>query len=123
MHELSLAASVLDIVRRHAAGRRVSLVRVDLGALQQVAPDALSFSFELLANGTEAEGAVLDVQPIAARGACARCGVVSELRQFPLQCSQCGSHELTIESGEELRVAYLEWEEADSEDRRNGRHT
>src|SRR5205085_607800 len=61
MHELSIAQSVVEIAERHAAGRRVQKVELQVGYLRQVVPSALTFSFELVAQGTLVEGAELDI--------------------------------------------------------------
>lgn len=125
MHELSLAASVVEIALRHAAGRRVTRVELEVGSLRQAVPSALTFSFEMVAQGTLAEGATLDIQVIPAKGECRSCGAVGELHEFPLACLSCGSLDLNIVAGEELLVASLELEEDDvgehrSEDSRDG---
>ncbi len=119
MHELSLAASVVEIALRHAAGRRVTRVALEVGALRQAVPSALTFSFELVAQGTLAEGAALDILAIPAKGECRRCGVVGELHEFPLACPACGAFDLNIVAGEELLVASLELEEDESAEQRS----
>jgi hydrogenase nickel incorporation protein HypA/HybF len=116
MHELSIAQAVLDVVCRHAAGRRVTHVDLKVGHLRQIVPHSLIFSFELVAAGTPAEGAELVLESIPARGACRACGVESELHEFPLQCSSCGGFDLTIVAGEELVVESLNLEEPESAD-------
>lgn len=113
MHELSIAASVLEIALRHAAGRRVTRVEVQVGHLRQVVPSALAFSFEIVAQGTPAEGATLELETIPARGICRRCRAESRLHAFPLQCAACGGFDLEIVAGEELVVESLDVEEAD----------
>ena len=77
MHELALADAVLEIVREHARGRRVTSVGVKVGRLRQVVPDALEFSFELLAAGTNVEGAALEIEHVPVRVECSRCGLES----------------------------------------------
>jgi hydrogenase nickel incorporation protein HypA/HybF len=114
MHELSVAASILEITCRHAAGRRVTRVQVQVGHLRQVVPSALTFSFELIAQGTLAEGAPLEIEAIPAVGICRACGARSELDAFPLHCSSCGGFNLEIVAGEELIVEALDLEEAES---------
>ena len=42
MHELAITQSVVDMVVERTAGRRVGLVRLDVGALSGVVPDAMS---------------------------------------------------------------------------------
>ena len=127
MHELSLAQSIVAIACRHAAGRRITRVAVKVGHLRQVVPAALAFSFELVAQGTPAEGAVLDLEGVPAIGVCRGCGAESVLGAFPLQCAACGGFDLRIVAGEELVVESLDIEEAedgthgDQDDDRGGR--
>ncbi len=122
MHELSIAASVVEIACRYARPihdgaplQRVSKVHVQVGYLRQVVPSALAFSFELVAQGTAAEGAELELDTVPAVGRCRRCGVESRLRAFPLQCGACFGFDLEIVAGEELIVESLEMEEVDDE--------
>ena len=112
MHELSLAESVVSIACRHAAGRPVARVELKVGHLRQVVPSALEFAFELLAQGTELEGADLVMEEVPAAGRCRRCGAESELPGFPLACAACGGLDLELLRGEELLVDALELEEA-----------
>ena len=111
MHELSIAESVVQVASRHAQGRRVTKVYLKVGHLRQVVPSALAFSFELVAHGTPAEGAELEMQQIPATGVCQDCGEESRLAAFPLQCGSCHSHDLEVIEGEELLVESLELEE------------
>jgi hydrogenase nickel incorporation protein HypA/HybF len=113
VHELSLAEAILQIVEEHAAGRRVKSVQLKVGHLRQVVPSALTFSFELLAQGTVAEGAALEIEDVVPVGVCRRCGARSELPAFPLQCRACEGFDLEIVAGEELLVESLELEEGE----------
>ena len=61
MHEMALTQSVVDAVCEHAAGRRVYSVKVEVGALCAVVPDAMTFCFEMAVEGTVADGARLDI--------------------------------------------------------------
>ena len=113
MHELSLAESVVRIACRHAAGRQITTVELRVGHLRQVVPDALAFAFELVAKGTEAEGAELVMVEVPAAGRCRACGSESELPGFPLRCAVCGGLDIELLRGEELLVDALELEEDD----------
>jgi hydrogenase nickel incorporation protein HypA/HybF len=112
MHELSIASAVLEIVQRHADGRRVERVDLKVGHLRQVVPSALEFAFELIAEGTEAEGAELVMEEVPATVRCARCGEESTLTAFPAQCAACKSLDCEVTGGEELLVDALELEQA-----------
>ena len=85
---------------------------MQLGHLRQVVPDALEFAFELVARGTELEGAELVMEDVPAAGRCRRCGAESELPGFPLACAACGSLDLELLRGEELLVDAIELEDA-----------
>ena len=68
MHEMAITQSVVDAVCEHAAGRHVQSVKVEIGALCAVVPDAMQFCFELATEGTVADGARLDLERAARRG-------------------------------------------------------
>ena len=108
MHELSIAESIVSIASRHAGGRRVSQVEVQVGYLRQVVPSALTFAFELLVSGTALEGAELNLEAVPAVGRCRDCGADTQLDWFPLTCRACGGADLEITAGEELLVTALE---------------
>ena len=112
MHELSIAESVVNIASRQADNRRVTKVFMKVGHLRQVVPSALSFSFELVAEGTPVEGAQLEMEEVPVVAECRGCGEQSQLESFPLQCTACGRFDLEILRGEELLVESLELEEA-----------
>ena len=61
MHEVSFGEAILDAVERRAAGRKVRRVKVRVGAHHAVVGPALDQGWELVSEGTVAEGAALDV--------------------------------------------------------------
>jgi len=62
MHELAVADSLVSMIAETAAGRRVVKVTLEVGELSCVSLEALSFSFDLVSEGTAAQGAQLDVR-------------------------------------------------------------
>jgi hydrogenase nickel incorporation protein HypA/HybF len=111
VHELAIAEAVVAIVERHAAGRTVRRVELRVGYLRQVVPDALTFAFELITEGTRLEGAELAIEEVPARGSCRGCGAETTMTWFPLQCGQCGGLDVELMAGEELLVDALELED------------
>jgi hydrogenase nickel incorporation protein HypA/HybF len=108
MHELALADAIVQICRDHARGRTVTKVEVKVGFLRQVVPDSLAFAFELVASGTEIEGAELAIEQVPARVACNACGAETTIEWFPLACAQCGGLDVELIAGEECHVEALE---------------
>lgn len=111
MHELSLASAIVEIAAAHAGERKVSGVYVKVGHLRQVVPSALTFSFELVAQGTAVEGARLELESVPAEGICRQCATRTRLEAFPLLCGRCGNADLEIVAGDELWVESLDLEE------------
>jgi hydrogenase nickel incorporation protein HypA/HybF len=112
MHELSVAAAMVDTVERHARGRRVSTVTLRIGHLRQVMPDSLSFYFEHVARGTVAEGARLEIIEVPAEMRCSDCAQTWSPEGAAFRCPRCDGTG-SVEQGEELEVESIEVEEAE----------
>ena len=65
MHELSIAASIVEIASEEAERQhgRVEVVHLKLGALSGVVRDALLFSWDLACDETPLAGAKLHIEP------------------------------------------------------------
>jgi hydrogenase nickel incorporation protein HypA/HybF len=111
MHELAIADAIVGIVSRHADGRRVAAVEVQVGHLRQVVPDALAFAFGLVAEGTCAEDAELRLEEVAAAVHCRACAAETEQTGWPMSCAACGSFDVQVIRGQELLVTCVEVEE------------
>jgi len=114
VHELAIADSVVRIADAHAAGRRVTRVELKVGHLRQVVPSALTFGFELVAQGTAVEGAELVIEEVPAGGTCRACAGEGALTAFPIACPRCGSLDVEVTRGEELLVDSLELEDKEA---------
>lgn len=107
MHELAIAESVVSTVLEGTGGRTVSVVRLRLGRLSGVVPDALSFCFELATAGTPLQSATLEIDHEDGRAHCRTCGVDFALADAFLLCD-CGSADVEVMSGRELLVTSVE---------------
>ncbi|MEE1940197.1 hydrogenase maturation nickel metallochaperone HypA [Streptomyces sp. TRM 70361] len=109
MHELSIAAAVAesaqDAARRHGAAS-VESVRVRVGELSGVVPDALRFSFEVVTEGTALAGAALVVEEVPARARCGDCaGQFAPGTPPRLWCPGCRGAAVELVAGRELEIA------------------
>jgi hydrogenase nickel incorporation protein HypA/HybF len=111
MHEVSLVESILGMIedeRRKQDFGRVRSIRLHVGALGCVEPQALRFCFEAVARGTIADGAVLDIETIAGVGFCGRCDCSVPMTERFDACPLCGYGPLRITAGKDLRLADME---------------
>jgi hydrogenase nickel incorporation protein HypA/HybF len=107
MHELAIAESVVASVLDRTRDRRVSVVRLRVGRLSGVVPEALSFCFDLATTGTPLEGASLDIEQVHGRAHCRSCDVEFGLVDAFLLCD-CGSADVQVLTGRELSVTSVE---------------
>jgi hydrogenase nickel incorporation protein HypA/HybF len=107
MHELRLASAVVDACVARAEGARVTRVRLEIGSLSAVLPDAIRFCFDACARDTIVEGAELEIIEIAGQAICRDCRSLLTLRSLFDLCS-CGSAYLDVVAGEQLRVKEME---------------
>ena len=115
MHELSIANSILEAVRKEHErlnGARVTKVGVRIGELAGVDPDALSFGFEVLVKDTDLEPLALAIESVARRHQCSHCRQIFAVQDYRVDCPACGSTETRCIGGDELELAYLEVEES-----------
>lgn len=109
MHELGLCSSIIEAVERRAGERRVARVKVRVGRLHHVHPDAFEQSFAIAAMGTVAEGAGADLVLLPARARCGSCGSESEGDEVPVFCPACGGSGMEVTGGDELMLESIEY--------------
>lgn len=110
MHELPVTQSVLDIVLRHASGARVTDVHLVIGELSAIVGDSVQFYWDMIAQGTPAEGARLHFRRVEARLSCMSCAHVYRPESGQLTCPNCGGAGAKIVSGEEFFVEAIDVE-------------
>jgi hydrogenase nickel incorporation protein HypA/HybF len=109
MHELGLCTSIVDAVTRRAGERPVARVRVRVGMLQHVHPDAFDQSFTMAAQGTVAEGSTAELVLLPVQGLCASCASTWEGDDVPLICPRCGSTQVEVVGGDEVVLESIEY--------------
>jgi len=113
MHELSIMESALSLAldqTQKAGGNRVYTIRLRIGALSGVVPDALRFAFDTLATGTPAEGAELEIDNVPARFWCSGCRCEFQADDMLAECPDCHKPSGELRAGRELELASLEIE-------------
>ncbi|MGW0093506.1 hydrogenase maturation nickel metallochaperone HypA/HybF [Streptomyces sp. NPDC003328] len=116
MHEMSIAMAVIGQVEEAAerAGdvTAVRSVRLQVGELAGVVPDALSFCFELACAGTLLEGVELVTDTVPGRARCTPCAHEWAVGMPPLlSCPLCDGGATDLLSGRELQIVGVQWED------------
>jgi hydrogenase nickel incorporation protein HypA/HybF len=109
MHELGLCTSIVDAVERRAGDRPVARVRVQVGRLHHVHPEAFDQSFAVAALGSVAQEATAELVLLPVRSRCAGCGATWEGEDVATACPTCGDLEVELIGGDELMLESIEY--------------
>jgi hydrogenase nickel incorporation protein HypA/HybF len=112
VHEVSLALSLLEILRSYAVKdgfQHIRTVKLSMGKMSCVEPRALTFAFEIQAAGTLAEGAVLEFDIRPAILYCFSCTCEHEVDGYTAECPTCQSMNVLLTGGTEA-LQLLEFE-------------
>ncbi len=107
MHELGITQGIIELVAERAAGAKVNVLRLEIGKLSAIMPDAIRFCFDLCAQDTALDGAQLEIIEIPGRGRCRQCGGELAMEDFLARC-ECGSIDLECIAGEQLKIKEME---------------
>lgn len=107
MHEMSITQSVVDAVCERMPDATVRRIRLQIGRLSGVVADSVRFCFDIVAEGTPLDGAVLEIIESSGRVRCRRCGDEFETNDLLALCG-CGAVDLELLAGEELLIKEVE---------------
>lgn len=107
MHELAITQAIVETASERAEGARVIKLVVEIGKLSGVLPDAVRFCFDLCCEDTPLQGATLEIIEPVGQARCRACKAEITLDQ-PFGVCTCGSTDLDLLSGQQLRVRSME---------------
>lgn len=111
MHEMSLAESVLQLIEDAARQQQfstVSTVWLEIGQLSGVEVEAMQFCFDAVTRDSIAQGASLKIVPLPGTGWCMVCALSVPMTEVFAACPRCGSHQMQVTGGTEMRLKELE---------------
>jgi hydrogenase nickel incorporation protein HypA/HybF len=111
MHEMGLMEATLraaEEAAREADAIRIERVRLRVGRLSGVEPEALRLAFDALRAGTLAENARLDLEIVPVLCRCQGCKLEFAPEDFVFLCPRCGIPSAETLQGRELELAAVE---------------
>lgn len=108
-----MCEGMLEAVRKRAAGRPVAGIRVRCGVRHAVDAAAMTQAFGLIATGTEAADAAIDLVTVPATVTCRDCGTVGESNDLAAVCERCRSVNVEVSGGDELILESISYARAD----------
>jgi hydrogenase nickel incorporation protein HypA/HybF len=111
MHEIAIVTSLFEIINRQVAEHRIesiSRVHLKVGEMAALEPMTLAACFEVLAEGTPAQGAQLVIESMPVMARCAACQTLFRVVGYQFQCPACRGDTLEMVGGRELYIDSLE---------------
>jgi hydrogenase nickel incorporation protein HypA/HybF len=116
MHELPITRSLLDLALHHAenaGGGRVTALDLEVGRLSGVIDRFVQFYWDIIAEGTPAEGATLRFTPVEIAMECGGCNNRFAPDGRVYDCPACGSSEVRVVDGDQFNLVSIDLEEED----------
>ncbi len=111
MHEFSIMQSTLETATqqaRAAEATQIHRLKVRVGKLSGVVPEALRFAFTALKTGSLADGAEFEIEEVPAVCWCANCAAEFEATRLNYECPRCHQLSGDLRRGLELELTALE---------------
>ena len=118
MHEGSLTEDLFEHVLIHAQeakARRVTHVKVTIGALSDMTAESIKFYWDSMAPGSIAAQAELEFDSAPGTATCPTCGEKFEILEVYAACPKCGAFPVQVTGGNCVYLASLEVETDDDQ--------
>jgi hydrogenase nickel incorporation protein HypA/HybF len=111
MHEVSIMEEAVRMAvetAKASGASRILVLRLRVGALSGVVPEALQFAFDVVCHDTMAEGASLELESVPAACWCPDCRAEFECEDLMSECPRCHQPGGELRRGRELEIASVE---------------
>ena len=111
MHEVSIMEQTIQIALENAHqqnANKIHRLKMRLGEMSGVVPEALNFAFDVVTEGTIAEGAILEIENIPIQCYCGHCQQNFSPSDLFYECPHCHQLSTQILAGKEIELSSLE---------------
>lgn len=111
MHEYAVTQSMLNIAleeAKRAGAAKILEIRLVIGDLSTILDDSVQMYFDIMSEGTLAQGAKLVFNRVRAQFRCRECGEVFVKPPKGFDCPRCGGLGMPTEKGKEFYIESLE---------------
>jgi hydrogenase nickel incorporation protein HypA/HybF len=111
MHEVSIIEQTLEIAFSQAqqqGATKIHRLKMRIGQMSSVVPEALEFAFDVVTKGTMAEGAILEIELVPVVCYCSHCQEKFQPQDWFYQCPNCLELSRETLSGQEIELSSLE---------------
>ncbi len=112
MHEAGIIHNILTIAEetaRKKSATQILKLRLRIGSMSGVIPEALEFAFEAMKKDTLANNAVLEIEVVPAQCWCENCKIEYTPEDINFLCPECGMGNIKIRKGRELELVSIDY--------------
>jgi len=102
------AVQLAEQTARAAGGEQILKLRLRIGTLSGVVPEAMQFAFDVVCRDTMAAGAALEIDTVPAICWCGLCQREFPQADFLGECPTCHKLSGELRRGRELEIAAVE---------------
>ncbi len=116
MHELPITRSLLDLALHHAenaGGGRITVLHLEVGRLSGVIDRFVQFYWDIVTEGTPAEGSKLDFEHVEIGMECDGCGTRFTPDGRAYTCPTCSSTDVRVVDGDQFHLVSIDLEQDD----------
>lgn len=116
MHEYPITKSICRIAVEEAeriGAKKICAIRICQGDYADYVPEVVQEYFNIVSEGTLAEGAQIEIRKIPAVIFCRDCGVESQGEHFRMRCPICNGRNTELKAGKEFYIESMEIEDGD----------
>lgn len=112
MHEYPVTLEIVRLAEKTAAekGGVVKAIHLVVGEDSGFIGESIQMYFDIIAEGTLCEGALLTIQGIHPKMKCDACGKLFERKRFSFTCPYCGGDGSPTEIGKEFYIESVDIE-------------
>lgn len=113
MHEYAVTQSMITVAleeANRAEAKKVLEIRLVIGDLSTIVDDSVQMYFDIMSEGTIAEGAKLIFTRVQAEFKCKKCGTIFNKPKSGFDCPNCGELGVPTGVGKEFYIESLEIE-------------
>jgi hydrogenase nickel incorporation protein HypA/HybF len=118
LHELAVTESVLEIAQRHAreaGASRITDIYLVIGRLSSVVDESVQFYWDIISEGTPAQGARLHLRRVPVEMTCLDCELTYRPAEGELICPRCDGARVRVVTGDEFHLEAIDVDGVDPE--------
>ncbi len=111
MHEYAVTKNIVDIAveeAQKAGAAKITDIRLVIGDLSSIIDESVQMYFDIISEGTIAQGAKLSFRRVPAKFKCPSCGLVYDKPHKGFDCPVCGIPGFLTGGGKEFYIESME---------------